>query len=46
MARSRSKWRSLVGRIKSLLRRVGILSLAFWVLRVLYLVAKLFDLFH
>ena len=46
MAKSRSRWRSLVGRIKNLLRRAGILGLAFWVVRILYLVAKLFDLFH
>ena len=46
MAKSRSKWRSLVGRIKSLLRRAGVLGLAFWVLRILYRVAKLLDLFH
>jgi len=46
MAKSRSNWRSLVGRIKNLLRRAGVLSLAFWVLKILYQVAKLFDLFH
>jgi hypothetical protein len=46
MAKSRTKWRSLVGRIKNLLRRAGVLSLAFWALRILYEVAKLFDLFH
>ena len=46
MEASRSKWRSLVGRIKSLLRRAGILGIAFWTLRILYYVAKLLDLFH
>lgn len=46
MAKSRSKWRSLVGRIKNLLRRAGVLGLAFWILKILYHVAKLFDLFH
>ena len=46
MAKSLSRWRSLVGRIKSLLRRSGVLGLAFWVMRILYYVAKLLDLFH
>jgi hypothetical protein len=46
MVRSRSKWRSLVGRIKNVLRRAGVLSIAFWVLKILYQVAKLFDPFH
>ena len=45
MATSRSRWRSLVGRIKNLLRRAKVLTLAFWVLKILYRVARLFDLF-
>lgn len=43
---SRSRWRSLVGRIKKTLRRKWVLSIALWVFRVLYYVAKLFDPFH
>jgi len=46
METNRSRWRSLVGRIKNFLRRVGVLKTAFWILRVLYEAAKLFDLFH
>lgn len=46
MAKSRSIWRSLVGRIKNLLRRTGVLWLAFWAVKILYNVAKLFDLLH
>lgn len=46
MASSRSKKRSLVERIKSSLRRKSVLDFAFWVLRLLYQVAKLFDLFR
>jgi hypothetical protein len=46
MVRSRSRSRSLVGRIKNVLRRAGVLSIAFWILKILYHVAKLFDSFH
>ena len=46
METNRRKRRSLVGRIKNFLRRGGILKAAFWVLRILYEVAKFFDLFH
>jgi hypothetical protein len=46
MATSRSKRRSLVGRIKNSLRRRSILVLAFRIVRVLYQVAKLLDLFR
>jgi hypothetical protein len=46
MAKRRSRWRLLVGRIKNLLRRVRTLTLAIWVLKILYEVAKFFDMFH
>lgn len=46
MAEDRTRWRKLVGRIKTLLRRSGVLSLVLWGFRMLYYVAKLFDLFH
>lgn len=44
MQTSRSRWRLLVGRMKSVLRRVGILRIAMLLLRMLYYVAKLFDI--
>ena len=40
---SRRKWRSLVGLVKRLLRRAWVLGIAFWMLRILHYVAKLFD---
>lgn len=44
MAKSgRSKWRALVGSIKAMLRKPGMLNIAFWVVRFLYYVAKFFD---
>ena len=46
METNRSKSRSLVGRIKNFLRRKVILRAAFWVLNIIYEVAKLFDMFH
>lgn len=46
METNRSMWRSLVGRIKNFLRRKVILKTAFWVLKIIYEVAKLFDMFH
>ena len=44
--KSRSRWRSLVERVKKTLRREAVLSIAFWVLRAIYYVAKLFDSFR
>ncbi len=46
MSKNRSRSRSLVGRVKNVLRRAGVLSIALWILRILYQVAKVFDLFH
>ena len=46
METNRSRWRSLVGRIKNFLRRESVLKTSFGVLRIFYEVAKLFDLFH
>ena len=42
--KSRSRERSLVRRIKNVLRRKWVLSTALWVLRTLYDVAKWFDM--
>lgn len=40
---SRSKWRALVGSIKAMLRKPGMVSLAFWVFKLIHYVAKFFD---
>ena len=43
MAACRNRWRLLVGWLKNVFRRVGVLRLAMLLLRMLYYVAKIFD---
>lgn len=45
MSKSRSESRSLVGRVKNMLRRPRVWGIAVWIFRILYQVAKVFDLF-
>lgn len=45
MSKSRSESRSLVGRVKNALRRPRVWDIAAWIFKILYRVAKVFDLF-